>query len=156
MTSFLTVLLALGLSGSKYVIGVAFILYQGFSFVESLLLTVGGGMLGCIFFGELGNSLKYIYKKIMGKKSENSTESTPPNTFQKWVQKIQKSYGLAGIAFITPCILTVPVGAMLATSLFKNRWQVYSYMFVSFMLWSVALCGLYEITGIDIKNYVSF
>ena len=56
--------------------------------------------------------------------------------------KILNSYGLPGIAFITPTIISIPVGSILAGRLFANHKKVLLYLSISVTLWSALLSGL--------------
>jgi hypothetical protein len=59
--------------------------------------------------------------------------------------KILNSYGLPGIAFITPTIISIPVGSILAGRLFANHKKVLLYLSLSVILWSAILSGLLTI-----------
>ncbi|MCI0446804.1 hypothetical protein L0152_26840, partial [bacterium] len=48
-------------------------------------------------------------------------------------------FGLAGVAFITPCIISIPVGSIIAANLYKNKARVLAYLFGSLVLWSLIL-----------------
>ena len=56
--------------------------------------------------------------------------------------KIIRKYGLPGIAFITPTIISIPVGTLLARRLYPNRKKVFLYLSISVILWSLTLSAI--------------
>jgi hypothetical protein len=56
--------------------------------------------------------------------------------------KIIRRYGLFGLAFITPTIISIPVGSMLAGRLFPDKREVLLYLSGSVVLWSMALSAV--------------
>jgi Sec-independent protein secretion pathway component TatC len=60
------------------------------------------------------------------------------------VIRIKQRFGLVGIAFITPVILSTPVGAFLADRFYKDKKKVILYLSFSTVFWALALyCLLY-------------
>lgn len=72
------------------------------------------------------------------------------------IVRIWKSYGLSGIAVITPVLLSIPIGTIFANSLEKNKKKIFVYMFVSILLWSIAFTMAFELLHVatvkDIKD----
>ena len=65
-----------------------------------------------------------------------------------------KKYGLAGIAFLTPLILTPIGGTLLAISVVNSKPKVLAYMLTSAVFWSVVMT-LAVYLGVDlIVNWV--
>ncbi len=131
--------LILGLTGSKYAIGLLLIFYNNFNFGESVGLAVLGGMLGVITFSFFTDGLAKIWNYFFPKK-KNNVDKIKINGRRRMIVWVRQRYGLAGIAFLTPLILTVPVGTILANTFYKNKWQVFSYMFVAFTLKMIFFC----------------
>ncbi len=147
MTNLLSILAIIGLAGSKYIIALALIFAGNFTFLESITMAIFGGMLGVVVFAYFGDGLKKGWQYFFPKRPKS--DKIHINRLMRSIVYVRQRYGLAGIAFLTPIILTVPVGAMLATSFYKNKLQIFSYMFVAFTFWSVLLCGAYHLLGID-------
>jgi hypothetical protein len=53
--------------------------------------------------------------------------------------RVIKKYGLLGIALLTPTIISIPIGTLLARRLYPNRKKVFSYLLASVILWSFML-----------------
>lgn len=150
MSETLAVIVALSFAGTKYIMALLFIFSYDFTFWESVLLATGGGMLGVVFFTYFGDGIKTVWGKFFPKKQ---SPKLVINSRRRMIVKIRQKYGLAGIAFLTPLILTVPIGSLIAGAFYKNKLQVFAYMFVAFTFWSFLLCSLYYITSIDLVAF---
>lgn len=64
------------------------------------------------------------------------------------IVRIWKSFGLAGIALITPVILSIPIGTVIANSLVDNKRRIIAFMFLSILFWSVLMTSIFEIMHI--------
>ncbi|MGI8893367.1 MAG: small multi-drug export protein [Bacteroidia bacterium] len=120
-------------------------LYQ-FSFLEANLYCITGGVLGVMFFMFLSthivrffNSIKLFFFK--------SRSHKPVKIFSKRSRrlvKFWKSYGLMGIALITPIILSIPIGTFIAIRLYPNKKKIFLLMFCSIVLWSIIITSFLE------------
>ena len=144
-----------------------------FTFIETVSYCVIGGTLGVLLFTFFSKSLlkAWYYFKIRIKKAikskslfsdpvadvdtsleihyeyisnneKNRSLFTPKN---RKVVNIWRKYGLFGIAFLTPVILSIPVGTIIANSLEKNKKKVIIYMFFSLVFWSITMTSLFEL-----------
>jgi len=152
MSQTLAIIIALSFAGTKYAMALLFIFSYDFTFWESILLATGGGMMGVLFFSFFGDGVKALWHRFFPKKPVTKLVI---NKRRRMIVKVRQKYGLAGIAFLTPFVLTVPVGVLLARTFYKNRLQVFTYMMVSFTFWSFLLCGLYYLIGIDFTALVN-
>jgi hypothetical protein len=141
-----------------------------FGFAESVIYSIIGGMLGVFvfsFFSEqvmrLVRYLKHHGKKIIRREEIYSKPEAdvdvpveiqytyiendkPKKVFTKRnrrLVKIWNQYGLAGIAFITPCIISIPIGTVIANALEPNRKKIFLYMFISVVFWSLTIHSLF-------------
>ncbi|HKR07062.1 MAG TPA: hypothetical protein VJY62_20660 [Bacteroidia bacterium] len=145
-----------------------------FTFFETVIYSVAGGMLGVFvftFFSEqaikLWHWIKERLKKII-KKKEFFSEPTVDVEEQvkvhylyveknaqpakkiftsrnRRVVKVWKKYGLMGIAFITPVLISIPVGTIIANNMVQNRKKIFLYMFISVLFWSLLMTSLFEL-----------
>ncbi|MFK7903908.1 MAG: hypothetical protein AB8B69_02225 [Chitinophagales bacterium] len=130
-----------------------FVFYYDFSFLLSILITVSGGMLGVWMFSVLHKYFsEWKAKHFPSKKKKAFTI----NRRKRIIVRIKNSYGLAGIAFLTPVFLTVPVGTIVANAFYKNKAKVYSYMFIAFSFWSLLFAGTYHYLGMDFNQMLPF
>lgn len=146
-----------------------------FGFAESVIYSIIGGMLGVFvftFFSEqvmkLVHYLKHHGKKMISRKEiyskpeadvdvpveiqytyiENEKQKKIFTKRNRRLVKIWKQYGLAGIAFITPCFISIPVGTVIANALESNRKKIFLYMFISVIFWSITIHSLFYLKWI--------
>ena len=148
LAEILLVLMILAWAGSKYVLAIGLILYYDYNFGEAMLLAVLGGMMGVVFFSYTRDMLKLLWYKYFPRRQPRR-RFTPYNRF---LVRVKQRFGLAGIAFLTPVVLTVPVGAFIASSMYKNKPVVFAYMFAAFVFWSLLFVGTYHILDVDITK----
>jgi hypothetical protein len=190
MGEFWKIIQVILLSSVKFVAGPPFAYYDNrydFSFFETVLYCVIGGMLGVVVFTFFSQALfaagRYIKHqiRIMFRKKEVFSEpmadipgvvevkydylasNKPKKIFTRRNRKIVsvwKRYGLFGIALITPVILSIPIGTLVANSLVSDRKKIMIYMFFSILFWSVLMTSLFELYHAvnieDLRHHLNF
>jgi len=132
---------------TKFIMGVGFVLYQDFSLAQSIAISVGGGMLGVVVFAYGSQAINKLYRKIRPKKD------TPKfGRWNRFLVRLRRTVGLKGIAFLTPVLLTVPVGTVVALTVEKHKPTVFLWMFVSLSIWSIGLSALYFAFDINLQE----
>jgi hypothetical protein len=120
------------------------------TFWESLLATTVGGIAGILVFGLIGELITDKWANIMGFffqvfTSRNKEEARryarrkfkPKNRF---IVKVKHRLGLFGLALITPCMISIPFGAIACMAFFNHRRkEVFVYLFLSLGFWSLLL-----------------
>lgn len=145
----------------------------GFSVFETILYSVIGGMLGVIVFTYFSpyifnfwHWLRHFFtskQKIAEIFGEPTVDVDQPvsitysyldlasrrkKVFTKRNRKIVsiwQQFGLIGLAFITPVILSIPIGTVIANSYVSNRKKIFLFMFVSILFWSVLMTSMFEL-----------
>src|SRR5688572_10111016 len=96
---------------------------QGFSFLESFIITTLGGIIGILTFTFLGDIILLAWRYAMSWLFRRSpTDNKPKRKFtwkNKFIVKTKKKFGLLGIAFITPAIISIPIGTVVANHFFN-------------------------------------
>lgn len=158
-----------------------------FSNAETVIYCVIGGMLGVFIFSYLSKPFftleHWIVNKFRKHFSKPETFSTPVADIEGEIEikyeyiekeaykrriftkrnrrivKIWKKYGLTGIAIITPVILSIPIGTIVANSLESNKKKIFLYMFISLFLWSFTMTMAFELFNVatvkDLKEQVT-
>jgi hypothetical protein len=88
------------------------------------------------------NHIKALIKSIFIRRPAEVIERQPKRHFtrtNKMIVKIKRRFGLAGIAFVTPCIISIPAGTLVAVAFYRKRKPILLYLFVSLLLWSIVL-----------------
>jgi len=142
------ILSVIGFSATKFMVGVGLTFTYNFSFFGSLATTIGGGLLGVFIFSYISG---LVYKKI-GANPDAPVNKVRFSRTKRFLVRVRSKFGLAGIAFLTPIFLTVPVGTFLSLSMTKDRREIVFAMFLSFALWSVLFSGAKYIFNINIVH----
>lgn len=136
---------------------------QGFNFLQSFLITTTGGLLGVLAFTYAGNfifsfwvHLKAMIKSLFQKKSAREIEKKIPkkvNMEKPLIQWIRKKFGLPGIAFFTPCIISIPIGTLIAVSLYRSRIKIFLSTGLALIFWSLILNFIAQY--LELSQYLS-
>lgn len=123
-----------------------------FSFWESFTVTTTGGIIGVFAFYYAGTKIAAwwrhfmaLIKSVFSRKSVEVLEKKIPNRFtrgRRFIIKVKRNFGLVGVAFVTPCIISIPIGTMIGGNFYKKRKGVLFYFIGSVILWSFVLNGL--------------
>lgn len=134
----------------------------GFSWGQSFCMTTVGGIVGILLFALVGDNISAwwrhftaLIKSIFIRRPAEVIERRPRKKFtrtKKFIVRIKMKFGLAGIAFITPCIISIPIGTLVAFAFYKNRKRVLLYLFLSLLFWSLVLNGLAQI--LKLSQYI--
>ena len=119
-----------------------------FNFLETILWTNVGGILGIYFFAFLSERLIIWWDRIFRKKRIQSSEEGPgeKKIFTKKnrrIIRIKQQYGLLGIALSTPFLLSIPVGTFLVVRYYRYTKTRFLYLIASNVVWSVIYTVFY-------------
>jgi len=123
------------------------------NFLEVMLVSCGGGVAGNILFTNLSAAiLKWIHafrvKRGLIHKRIVFTR------FNRRVIRVKQKFGLAGIAFITPILLSTPVGAFLAERFYKDKKKIIIYLSGATILWAFILYFILSFFHESIKGWL--
>jgi len=113
----------------------AAVIFFKFNFIKVFLVSCGGGIFGNIVFTYISAAIlkwwdNFKEKRFKGKKKILTRTS-------RFVIKVKKRFGLAGIAFFTPILLSIPLGAFVAERFYKEKRKVIIALSISVVSWSV-------------------
>src|SRR5205823_3294461 len=91
---------------------------------------------------DVNESLKIVYDYIDARKKKKR-KFTPRN---RRIVRIWQTYGLVGLAALTPIIFSIPIGTFIMTRFESNNNKIILYMFFSIVCWSLLLTGFFELT----------
>lgn len=136
LAELLKILSILLLTMLKFIAGPTLGYAAGFSLLGSILVTIGGMMLSVLLFTFLGKVMKEkVLKRFFAKKKK----FTPRN--RKFVV-IWKKYGLKGVAFLTPLLLTPIGGTILLTTFGSPKNKIIISMLLSATFWAIFFCSI--------------
>lgn len=122
--------------------GVAFlptIRINGYNFIESVLFGLGSGFIGSFAFIYAGDFLNKLIDRV-GTWLRGNRPRKAKKKFTKGMRRlvhIKSRYGLFGIAFFSPLLISIPIGAFLAVRYYRNKKKILLYMMASVAVWSV-------------------
>jgi hypothetical protein len=122
------------------------------NYIQTFLTTTAGGIFGVLFFFY---GSKYIVQWVttyknhlfflfgVNKKSLEDELLPERKKIFTWKNKLivttVRRFGLVGIALLTPTLLSIPVGTLIAARYFRNPRKVVGYLCASVVLWSLIL-----------------
>lgn len=114
------------------------------SFFETLLYTNIGGILGVIVFSVFSKGLLKMWNSCWPEQLKYSRKSK--KIFSKksrWLVTLKNKYGLPGIVFLTPVLLSIPVGAFLVTKYYRQKKTSYVWLITGQIAWSLIFTAIY-------------
>ncbi len=133
----------------KPLVGVPFALGFGFSIWETLLIGSLGGILGTVLFTFVTEALLKLYMRLLNTLFPNRIKRNF-TWFNRFVVRIKKTFGLIGIAFIAPPLMSIPVGVFLGVRFFGDRLKVITWMSLSVVAWIPVLYYF----AVPVKNLI--
>lgn len=144
MEKVLQILLVVILSATKFLTAPITSLNIGFGYLETLIITSVGGLIGVTFFFYLSSAIMTLIARMSDKTVKK--KATKPKRKFTWKNKlivhVKREYGLIGLAALTPTILSIPVGTFLAARYFRNPRMVITYLSASVIVWSVIVSSV--------------
>lgn len=117
----------------------------GLSWLETAICTTLGMMLSVVVVAYAGTALRALWQRYR-------PDTSTPKRFTKRTRlaiRIWKRAGLAGIALLTPLILTPIGGTIIALSFGVKRGPLFLYMLLSGVIWAVIqTLAFYQIPGL--------
>lgn len=152
---YLNYLIVFFLGATKFQVASVYGRTAGFSFSETFLLNATGGFCGVFFFMFLSTYLVNLFSMIGNRfvsKKKKTEQERRRKIFSPWrriLVRFMRKYGLAGIAFITPSVLSIPLGVFLAERLnskfFHSRRMLAAYMTASVLFWALIFNALIHV-----------
>lgn len=123
-----------------------------FPFFKAVTITTAGGITSAIIFAHLS---EWVLKKWHNFRAKyfpyHKHKHVPEN---KLTKKIREKWGLFGLAFFTPFILSIPIGTLLSVYFYPDRQKVVSYMIVSIIAWDLFFYYFYNYLYPMIAPYI--
>ncbi|MCU0328708.1 MAG: hypothetical protein MUE53_06925 [Chitinophagales bacterium] len=113
--------------------------------VEGLVINLLGGVLGIVFFIFFGQGVnEFIKYKLY--------QNKPKKLFTKrnrFLVKIRRNYGIYGISFLAPILITIPLGILINLNLTQSKVKIFWVMMASCVFWSLVFYGLKHLLDIN-------
>jgi hypothetical protein len=114
-------------------------------FIPFVLFTTSGGISGVFVFAFFSKYIFKCWEFLMKFLQLNINKTKPQKKFTKFSRiytKVIKKYGLIGLSIITPTIISIPVGTLLALRLYQNKFKVILFLSISVFIWSILISSI--------------
>ena len=127
-------LVVYALSGLKIIFGPTLGMAYGFSVIETALISWLGMMTTVYILSYFGTEIRVLTVRIFGTRKKKVFSPR-----KRRFVKIWKTYGVLGIAFLTPILLSPPGGTILANAFGGKREDIIRWMWIFGGFWSITL-----------------
>lgn len=134
LLKYLTVYLS---STVKFVGGPIAGLATGLSWVETSLFTAMGMMTTVLLFTLLGKPMRHLLQRTLWRKQKRFSRRN------RQFVRIWKKWGIPGVSFLTPLLLSPVGGAVLANAFGGSKKDIIIYMLISAVFWGFAISGIF-------------
>ncbi|MEL7146101.1 MAG: hypothetical protein AAFO69_07010 [Bacteroidota bacterium] len=142
-------LTVLALSTFKFVAGPLAGIGFGMNVIVTSLLTFLGMMTSVVAFTSFNKQIQVLVQRFFIKKDRKVF--TKKN---RQFVKIWSTYGLKGVAFLTPLLLTPIGGTLLANSFSSNKREILQLMAISGFFWSFVITTTLFYFGNLLKSFL--
>lgn len=148
MPLILKYLFVYALSAVKIIFGPTLGLAYGFSILETTLLSLAGMMTTVYLFSYFGPQMRRLTNRLLGRRRQKRFSKKT-----RRFAKIWRAYGVPGIAFFTPILLSPPGGTILANAFGGKKAEIIKWMWIFGAFWSLALTLLVKYAGNLLQEY---
>ena len=133
-------------SAVKFIFGPITGVSSGLNFLETYCCTVAGMMLTVVVLSYLGTPARnWLAQKLASKKKKKVFTKRNRRIVRVW-----GVYGMKGVAFLTPLLLTPPGGTLIAISFGEDKQKIVLYMLISAAVWGAVITGMVYVLGIQV------
>jgi uncharacterized membrane protein len=122
------------ISAVKFIGGPLAGISLGLSYLETVLFTVAGMMTSVLVFSFIGRAASRWYTNYRREKQKPVF-----GTRSRRIVKIWRSFGVIGVAFCTPLLLTPVFGTIVAAVFGTSKRRIFLHMLWSALFWSFVL-----------------
>lgn len=115
----------------------------GFSFPEAVLFGVAGGGLGVLAFTYAGQAIVRFYDCLLAR-FRKKKKPRPKRIFtpgRRRLVRIRRRFGLWGIALLSPVLISIPIGCLVAVRFYSDRGRILRTMMAAVTFWSVVMAA---------------
>lgn len=134
LLKYLTVYLS---STIKFAAGPVAGLATGLSWLETSLFTAMGMMTTVLLFTLLGKPMRKLLQRTIWRKQKRFSRRN------RQFVKIWKKWGIPGVSFLTPLILSPIGGAVLVNAFGGAKKDIIVYMLISAIFWGFTISGIF-------------
>lgn len=118
------------------------VIVEKFPFFKAITITAAGGVFSSIVFANLSEWVLDKWHLFRNRYFPYRPEKKVPES--KLTKKIREKWGLYGLAFFSPLILSIPIGTLLSVHFYHDKQKVISYMIISIITWDIFFYYFYN------------
>ncbi|GAB4381638.1 MAG: hypothetical protein Kow0075_13380 [Salibacteraceae bacterium] len=130
-------------SSVKFLFAPSTVYLSGYNVWQTILITIIGGFLGVVVFYKGGSYIFAWWTRRFG----GGKATKKFNRRTRTLVKIKNKYGLYGLAFLSPCLISIPIGAVVAAKYFRHDNRTIPVFFSAVVFWSITLTMLTHLIG---------
>ncbi len=116
--------------------------------IPAFLFNFIGGCLGVYVYTYLGEHLRDWYIKRQKQKGTYRVVTKR----NKLIIFFRKKLGLKGVAFLSPILITLPLGTAILLTMTKNHKKIIQYLLLSCFFWTAVILIPYKLFHIDLSK----
>ena len=106
---------------------------------ETIITTMLGGVTGVLFFFYFGRMAIDKVTELISKKPKEEKKKQVFSRTNKFIVKVKRRFGLIGLSIVTPCIISIPIGCLLAAKYYGKDSRTVPFLLAAVVLWSFVL-----------------
>ena len=123
----------------------------GYTFLQTLLFTSLGGCLGVVVFYRISAwlmkraRLRRLHRAIAREHGVTVSPRRVFTNFNRFVVRVKRGHGLQGLAALTPILLSIPIGTIIAAKYFRHDRRTLPTLLSSVLIWAVVLSTVWTV-----------
>ncbi len=114
-----------------------------FSYYQSLLISISGGIFGVFFFMFLWNRVLKMWQLIFPRSKKDKPIII--NKRKRKIVKIKRDYGYWSIVAATPSILSIPLGVFILVNYYPSKKGKFIHLSLSVIVWGFLLISFFSL-----------
>lgn len=131
-------------SSVKFLFAPSTVYLSGYTYFQTIAITITGGIIGVVVFFFSGSAMfAFINDRFSSGQKQKKTFSKK----NRFLIKVKSSWGLIGLAIISPSVISIPLGSLLAARYFRNDKRTLPVFIAAIIFWSFTLTSITALVG---------
>jgi hypothetical protein len=151
MENFLEIVSIFAMSTVKFFFSPLMSHELGYSVWETVLITSVGGCTSVLFFYRASGwlmrraRLRRLHREIAAMHGQGRPARKVFTRTNRFIVRVKIGQGLGGLVVMTPVLISLPIGSILAAKYFHNDRRTLPMLLSSVVIWSVVLSSLISV-----------
>jgi membrane protein YqaA with SNARE-associated domain len=132
----------------------ATIMLFDYNFPKTILVACAGGIAGNIIFTYLSAAILKAIHNFRARRNLIHRRRIF-TSLNRRIIRVRQKFGLAGIAFITPILLSTPLGAFIAERFYRDKKKIILYLSLATIFWALALYSIFILVHGSLSEWFS-